>query len=113
MVSKLTYTAKYAPELNYTQKYIYKDTLLVQLVRNYFDRNTLKELISITDYTYDRGKLVGRTSRMEDGTILANYSGDITTGIPIVSSTNSSLFIIFIGNLFDYLSIYDSVHLSN
>lgn len=74
LVSKLTYTAKYAPELNYTLKYIYKDTLLVQLVRNYFDRNTLKELISITDYTYDRGKLVGRTSRMEDGTILANYS---------------------------------------
>lgn len=72
LVSKVTMTAQYAPENNYTINYTYSDTLLIQSVRNSFDEN-LQPLVSITDYTYDGGKLVGRISR-KDGTIVGNNS---------------------------------------
>jgi len=97
LVSKVTVTTKYAPQNNYTVKYIYADTLLKQSVRNYFDQN-MQALVTITDFTYDGGKLVGRTSKKEDGTILGNYSfeyennlivkkNNIVNGKPIKAST--------------------------
>jgi hypothetical protein len=72
LVSKVIYTTKYVPELNYTITYTYSDTLLTQLVRNSFDQS-LQPVVTITDYTYDGDKLVGRTSRRKDGTIVGNY----------------------------------------
>ena len=86
LLSKVTVTTKYVPKNNYTVKYIYSDTLLIQCVRNYFDQN-MQPLVAITDFTYDGGKLVGKTSKKEDGTILGNYSFEYENNL-IVKKNN-------------------------
>lgn len=81
LVSKVTYTAKYVSDLNYTIKYTYADTLLVKLVRNYRNQNTLKDEVLVSDYTYDGGKLIKRTTKITDDPILYTTTYEYTNNL--------------------------------
>ena len=92
LLSKVTFTSQYIQN-NYTTNYVYSDTLLVQAVRNYYDQKTLEPLISIVDYGYEGAKLVSKTTKKADGTLVktTNYKYENNVITKAIHSTAESV----------------------
>ncbi|TCN57417.1 hypothetical protein [Flavobacterium circumlabens] len=88
LVTKETYTAQNS-NYNYTIDYSYADTTLIQSVRHSINLKTLQPLTTVTDYTYNEGKLVSKIQNDGNGVLKSKTVYEYTNNL-ITKSTVSN-----------------------